>query len=707
VESDDALDLRQLIWVLYRGKWQVLLIALLAVVPAAVATYMAERLYRSSAMVQIDAEPVQVLPYKEIDLPNISPNYEMFMKSQEQILRGPTLVSRIAKRLQSGPDAEMLAPEVQRLGSALSIQRLENTQLFLLNYVAPQPEIAAKVANAFAEEYIKLHFESRQETRERARELLKRELESLEQRAQLSEKELVKYAQENSIPSDNATPNLIPQKLALIGNQLSEAEGEVFLAQAKVDSLRSASVDQFPEKLETPVIGELVGRLAQLEQQLVILRSSFGENWPSVVQKRSEIELIRKQLERERLASLAQAREQANLDYAAAENKRQKLAASMGEQQQLVHQMEKASIQYNIIRREVETNQKMYDGLLERLKQSSVTAGMEFGGFHVVEPALPSYVADSPKVVWNLTLAAVLGMGLGVCLVFARHYWDTTVSSVEEVEHLTVLPVLGVLPLVRSAGLGKGLLFGRRTKLLGRPEKSHETLAIHREASLSTAPQFVGNPAAEEGIRSVCASLLLSRSGRPPRVLMITSAIAGEGKTTLALELGRTFASTGARTLVVDCDLRRPMLHRLFDVSSADGLSMFLSGNNGSAPTVHATSMENLFVVAAGPATPNPPVLLGSEKMQSFLDQMTSAYQFVILDTPPVIPVVDARVLARFADGVALVVRAGYVPKALFRRVGSLLGDAGANVLGAILNGADQQRGADSSYYRYYRPDED
>ena len=174
--------MRHLLTVLFQRRRQILLVAVLVVIPVAIATAFTERLYRSAALVQIDPEPVQVLPYREIDLPSIVQNYDIFMKSQEQILRGPTLVLRIGENLRQRSDAPKLQAEVPRLWKRLSIQRLETTQMFRLMYVAGEPETAAAVANAFAEEYIKLQFETRQETRKRARELLERELEALEQR---------------------------------------------------------------------------------------------------------------------------------------------------------------------------------------------------------------------------------------------------------------------------------------------------------------------------------------------------------------------------------------------------------------------------------------------------------------------------------------------------------------------------------------------
>ena len=209
------------------------------------------------------------------------------------------------------------------------------------------------------------------------------------------------------------------------------------------------------------------------------------------------------------------------------------------------------------------------------------------------------------------------------------------------------------------------------------------------------------NPMAAEDVRTVCASLLLSRSGRPPRTLLVTSAAPGEGKTTLAAALAQTLADTGAGTLLVDCDVRRGRLGSVFDIAADGGLTLYLAGHLAPAPTIHATSHDNLFVVTAGPSAPNPPALLGSDRMKAFLTEMTASFQFVILDAPPVMPLADARVLAHMVEGIILVVRAGRAPKSMIRRACLSLESAGGTVLGAVLNGMDAH--GPNSPYHYYR----
>jgi len=367
---------------------------------------------------------VQVLPSRESDLPAVTPNYELFVKSEEQILRGSALVNRIAARLRSatGPDADPLKAELPRLAGRLWIRRIENTQIFTLGYLSPRPDVAAHVANLYAEEYLKLHFDNRQQTREKAKERLEAELRDLEAAVLKSDTELVSYAQAHGISTADNARSLIEEKLGTLAKELTAAETEVFSAQSRLDSLRAASVDAFPEKLNTTVIATLVSRLAQLEHEKTALRATFGPNWGAVVQKDQEIALVRTQLAREKSAALEEARQQARLEIRMAQNRQKLIAASTEEQQRLANTLNTATIQYNLIKGEADKSRKLYDGVLEQLKKTRLTSGMEFGGFRVVEEALPPTAVDSPKPLWNLSLAAILGLALGVCIALIRNY---------------------------------------------------------------------------------------------------------------------------------------------------------------------------------------------------------------------------------------------------------------------------------------------
>jgi polysaccharide biosynthesis transport protein len=689
---DESLDVRRIVEKLLKRKFQILFVALIVLIPAAIATYLATPLYRSTVMIQVNVDGAQVLPYRDAaDFVIGTSNYESVLRTQEQILRGPTLVARVSQRLNSEPKQSQSSIEV----APLEIKRIENSQLFQASYLAPSPELAAKVVNLFAEEYIKQQFENRQTAREKARQALERELAALEKRVQISEKELAGYARNNNIMSlDPGQGEPVQKKLAALDQQVTEVEAELATSKSRLQSLQNASIKDFPEKLATQVVQNLTSTVLQLEHELTTMRATFGENWPAVIQKRNEIALVREQLTRQKSAVLAQAREQAQLDLQAVETKHRIMSTSLAEQKGLVNHFHDASIQYNILRREVETNRKLYEGLLERLKQSGVMAGLEFGNIQVPEPGRPDYKIDSPKIWWNLGLASILGLSLGVCVAFLLDFWDSSISTLTEAEQLAVLPVLGSVPSVKCLKSNPRFLAGGTNKTNGALAKT--TLLNLSSTPSAQSPSLP--PEAVEAMRAICASILLSQSEQVPQVIVVTSATPDEGKTSVVGQLGLALAGSGLTTLLVEADLRKPALAKIFGVGNEGGLSLFLSGVSP-LPQIHPTDTPNLSLVTAGPRPPNPVALFNSAKLNFFLHKMTLSFKFVILDSPPLLAVADSRVLGSKAHGVVLVVRAGRTAKSLVLRAHSLLQNSGANVLGMILNGADP--GDKSAYYRY------
>ncbi|MFN8006961.1 MAG: polysaccharide biosynthesis tyrosine autokinase [Terriglobia bacterium] len=696
---EDRLDLRQILRRLIKRKMLILVIAIAVFVPAVLLTFMSTPLYQSTALIQISSGGSRVLPYRDLTDPGDGlPSYESLVRTQEQILKSATLIDRVAKRMDASLQRGNIGSDPSSLADKFQVKRIPESQLFEIRCLAPSPELAARLVNLFVEEYIKEDIESRQIAREKARQALHRELDGLEKRIQLSERELVEYAQVHKISnSDPGQPDPIQGKIVLLDQMVITAEAERLAAKSRLETIEKVSVQEFPEKLMTSVIQELTTKLLGLEHDLTAMRAEFGENWPALIQKRNEIALVRDQLKREKLAVLSQSRQQALLDLNAVESRYRMMQASRAEQQQLQDQVQQASIQYNILRREAETNRKLYEALLERFKQSGVVAGFESGNIQVIEPGRPNSRVASPKILWNLTLASFLALALGVCVAFLADFWDSSVVTVEEAEQLISLPSLGCVPLMRTYD-PRHLPANGHTTRVARPNSSWLL------AGRSLSPFRNGQPMeiVEEQIRNICASILLSRSENPPQVIAFTSAVPMEGKTTLVSRVGKAFAENGARTLLVEADLRKPDLAKIFGAGGEAGLSLYLAGHVSPLPRINSTNHPNLYVVAAGPKAPNPGALVNSERMGYFLSKAASSFQFVLLDCPPLLAFADSRILCSRAEGTVLVVRSGSAPGKIVRRARAILADSGANILGLVLNGADPDD-VGAGYYGYYR----
>jgi capsular exopolysaccharide synthesis family protein len=314
-------------------------------------------------------------------------------------------------------------------------------------------------------------------------------------------------------------------------------------------------------------------------------------------------------------------------------------------------------------------------------------------------------VPSSPKVLWNLGIAAILGLSLGICLILLLDTWDTSITNLEEAERLSALPILGGVPLIRGA---------RATALLVSPSapaaEANGPAGASAVLSLSASGGVKALPVRTrptlpfeltEAMRGICASILLSRSDARPRIISVTSATPGEGKTTVAAHLGNAFAEAGLKTLVVEADLRKPDLSRQFGVNGSEGLSLYLAGLVAPTARILETSIPNLSIAPGGPVPPNPAALLHSERLSTFLQMAVAEYQVVIVDTPPLLSVADARIIGTKSDGVVLVVRAGHTARNLVRRARQLLQGSHVPVLGMVLNAWRPDR-IERSHYRYY-----
>ena len=700
----DLFDLRGIVARFLKRAHLIGLTTLLAVIPTAIASFLATPLYRSVALVEVNPDPVRVLPYNDINNAGRD-NLDTYMGTQEQLLRGASLRGRVLKRLETDQRDQPVASEASRLFDGLSVRKIEKSQLFELSYQAETADAAATLVNLYAEEFAKQNFEMRQSTRMQAEQALKGELAGIEKRLQLSEDELMKYAQANDILSvEKGQLDPLQQRLGLLTQQLAEVEGLVAVARASFDSAQKGSLENFPQRLMTGEINQLQTRALSLEQELTSMRTRLGENWPSVIEKRNELTLVQQQLNTEKAAVLARTQQEARLDVSSAEARRQIVSQSLNEQKGLVNNFHDASAKYNILKRDVDTNRNLYEGLLERLRETGIMAGFQFGNIQLVEPGRPNRNPYSPQITWNIGLAGLLGLALGLCIVFLLDSWDTSITTLEEAERHSSLPILGGVPLIRGARAAALLVSRSHGPEAGSAAKGRTplSLSVTSGAALTTELRPKLPFDLEESMRGICASILLSRSDQRPRVIAVTSATPAEGKTTVAAHLGNAFAEAGLRTLIVEADLRKPDLSRIFGVDGSEGLSLYLAGLVSPTPRICETSIPNLSIAPGGPVPPNPAALLHSERFSTFLKAAVAEYQVVIVDTPPLLAVADARIIGTKADGVVLVVRAGRTARNLVRRARLLLHSAGAPVLGLVLNAWSPDRD-ERSHYRLLR----
>ncbi len=360
----------------------------------------------------------------------------------------------------------------------------------------------------------------------------------------------------------------------------------------------------------------------------------------------------------------------------------------MNQARHVATDLHEASIQYNILKREVDSSKQLYEGLLQRLKQAGVSAGLKSSNIRVVDPGEVPLLSYHPRSQRNLSLGLLLGLFCGVGLAYLLDLLDNTVKTPEDVEREIGLPSLGMVPAFAGNGSTRKLVLFRRSQ-------DHAPRHVLWEEKDLRSKMW-------EAYRALSMSILLSHSDHAPQVVLVTSALPQEGKSTTAINTAVVLAQTGARTLLVDLDLRKPSVARTFGLENGQGMSTFLSGNSDFSSELHETAIPNLVVAPSGPLPPSPAELLGSEGMDKAMALMREFFKYVVIDSPPVLSVTDPLRLAHHADGLIMVVKGGVTPRQAVRKASEQISRVGGKILGAVINNVDLKKSDYGSYYHYY-----
>ncbi len=730
--EDDSLDIRRYFQVLRKRKWLITLVVGTILLLVGIQSFTTTPLYRAAARVQIDPESANILPYQAVN--ESVERYlssEIYLQTELEILQSRALARRVVDRLNLANDPRFIVPVREGLVTSqlgwfkrtlsnlrpggsddhtagsmagesvtgveenraaldtfrdrLEVEQVPNSRLVEIRWVSPDPTLAAAVSDTLAEEFIEQNLQTKFEANTRATEFLKKQLQDMKGKVEKSEQELVKYARENNIVSIGPDRgSIVLQTLEDLNRQMTTVEGDLIGKTADYQAVRDATPENFPQSLRTPSTSLLEERLFGLQQNLASLSAQFGNEWPAVIQVRQQIQEVEKQLQREKKETINRVQS----EYRVAVNRQQMLKSALNRQKAEANQLNQDSIQYNILQREVDTNRQLYEGLLQRLKETGISAGMRSSNIHVVDHAEVPAAPYSPQRAADLALGFGVGLFLAIGLAFLMEYLDNTLKTPEDMEQSLGLPSLGVIPAMADLPAGSSRLLASRNESGGSKDVP---------ARISPARFRVW-----EAYRSLRTSILLSHSGKPPKVIMVTSSVPGEGKTTTVANTGIVLAQTGARTLLIDLDMRKPALASTFGYNGNQGISAYLSGNGDLSSQIRQTNYPNLFLLPAGFRPPNPAELIGSERMETALRLLGDYFKYIVIDTPPVLSVTDGLLLSPHVDGVVMVIKGGSTPKEAARKAGNHLSSVGARILGALINNVDMNAPEYSYYYRHY-----
>lgn len=700
--------------VIVKRHWVVLSCLLIVFTTVGIGTLKQKPVYEGRVLIEIDPEQPNVLNFKEI-LQVSSLDVDSYRETQFRVLESRTLADRVVQDLQlyrnpefyrerilfgliegdpekipsssdnSPPDlsTEVYRNSVNHFRGMLGVAPVRRSNLVEIAFYSQSPELAARVANQLAQAYIEQNFQVKWDETMKASEFLSSQLVGLKGKLEKSEDMLQAYAQAHSILFVEEKKNLVNERLEQLQTEYTKAQADRFQKESLYSLVQTGKVQDLPGILSNNLIQDLSVRLAELERDYAQLTAVVKPDYPRAVQLKKQIDAVQASLEKQKKALVQNIVD----EYRSAVARERYLAVAVETQKKEVNEIAERSIQYNILKREVETNKQLYEGLLQRMKEAQVSAGLKASNVRVVDAAQVPKFPVRPRVVLNLTLGLILGAGLGIGLAFFQEYLDNTLKTPDEVESLLRLPSLGVIPTFPTLGSGKAAGTG--------------LVARRRHTAQGLAPAVQTSPTSIEAFRSLRTSILLS-ANPVPKSILITSAFPGEGKTSTTINLGATLASLGSKVLILDCDMRRPACHRSTGVENKPGFVQCLTGRvHLSEAILPVPGVANLSVIPCGPIPPNPAEILSSPMAGELFQRLRDQFEYVLVDSPPLLSVADSRILSTLTDAVVLVVRAYETSYEVVRRARALLYGAGARILGVALNNVDFRR--DGYGYDYYR----
>jgi len=726
-EPDETIDILALWRSVVKRKWVVISILAIFLVTSLLATSLTVPVYRSTAVVQINHESARILRIEDFEAaPRSWQGVEQYYQTQYEILRGRQLAEDVVRRLEVYDHPEFtgeirqrsltgelralphrirnvfrsdrgqgqnrnLDPEVARqiairragsiLRSRIQIGPRQNSRLVNVSVSSFDPQFAARLANGVVDEYIRSSMQRRYDAGQEAREFLEEQMGDMRIALERADQALLDFAQDNQIADLGQRIEMAKASLGNLNDRLSRTQGDLLQMTSFRSLIENGNGSNIRLVANDEQLRGLNSQRASLSTEYASLSQRFRDDYPALVELRSRMAEVDLQIAARRQSII-------NGVLSEYDNLSSEIVAindAILEREGQILSLGQQGVQYNILRREFETNRELYDGMLQRLKEIGIAAGIQENNVAMIDSALVSGRPYLPNTQRNLMMALALGLAVGVGLALMLEFLDTTIRRTEDVEKLVGRPVLGLIPLVKLREQRQKTTMGQKAN---ERAVSHYS-EVHPKSSVS------------EAFRSLRTSLMFSTPQGMPKTILMTSPGPGDGKTTNAINLATVMAQNGNKVLLIDADLRKPRMHRDFSVPHAPGLTNRIAGVNGGDARTSAivpTTVEGLFVMPSGSQAPNPAELLSSDRMLKIISMAARAFDHVIIDTAPILGLADALVLSRAVDGVILVAASGRTTKESIKASTRRLMQVQAPLLGVVINQVD----LDSPDYAYY-----
>jgi len=727
--TEQTIDVREFFRILNKRKWTVISLLTLSLTFAIIYILTTTPQFQASVRLVIEKDNPNIVSIKEVMAVDTSTSD--YYQTEYKIIESRTIAREVIKRL-SLADSEEFNSKInesllskfkqsikQTISNALQsifysgkekkdfefensdsslvnafISRIEvepvrNSRLVDIRYTSSHPKRAADIVNTLAHVYIDKNLETKLLAAQDAVKWLHDRVDEERKKVEKAELNLLKYKEEQDIITDFSTDveKITAQKLAQLNAQVIDAEAHRVEAETRYNQAielknKPDMIDSIPEVLRNDLIQNIKKMEVEIYNRMSELSKKYGAKHPRMIAIQSEIDNLKNRKGKEINRIINSLRN----EYKVALAKENTLKKALNKQKQENIELNKKSIEYSVLRREAENARHLYDLLIKRFKETSLTEEMKTGNIRIVDRAeIPKFpIAPRKKIL--ILIAMFGGIAFGIVLAFFIEYIDNTIKIPDDIREYLNIPYLGPVP---SFDLTKS-------------DIPHPELITYY-SSKSTA---------SESYRGIRTSILFSTAEKSLKVLLVTSAGPGEGKTLTSTNLAITMAQAGTKVLLIDCDMRKPKIHKMFGLTrDQNGMSSLLVGKASKSDAIirledqpidkiNVPNIPNLDIIICGLIPPNPSEIIGSERMSQLMTELKNDYDRIIIDSPPVTAVTDSTVLAKFVDGVILVVHSGETPRQIVYNGLEKLQAVNANVLGAVLNDVDT--GKESYYYYQY-----
>ncbi len=688
--EEREIHLRDYLRVISKRRYTVYTFFTVVFIVVLIGTLSSTAIYKASTKVLIErVEPS--------NLTMMNPYYTAydpeFYETQYQLIKSTSVAQKVVKMLalentyesyfkgnKISPSGEKSKADILAdiVSGGILVSPVKNSKIVNISFMSSSPEFAALVTNSVARAYIEELLDMRMSASRYSIEWMAKKAEEEKAKLEKSETALQEYMRANNIVTLQDKVSLTPERLSEVNTQLTKAETKrkelesVYRTVLKI-SANPRDAESFSGIASEPTIQALRNQILKAEQNVEELSRKYGRKHPAMMKAEEELKGLQQKRDQEINRVIGSIKNEYELAKSNEASLRSMLSSTKAEALNLNEKF----IQYGVLTREVETNRQLYDALIKKIKEQSVTEEIRTVNVWVVEKAEKPTSPVKPRKSLNVLLGLIVGLLGGIGLAFFIDYLDNTIKSPDDIEPRLGIPLLGVVP------------------LLDPKEDGIEEIIMKEPQSLYA-----------ESYKTIRTAILLSSASKPPQNIHITSMGPNEGKSVTSVNLATTMANSGYSVLLVDSDLRRPRIHSIFRLNNLSGLSTYLAGATSDIETVFKRPLTNLSVIPAGPVPPNPSELLSSQRMHDLMSVLNERFDVIVWDSPPLMTVTDSLILSNILDGTILVIRAGkttyeMVDRGLKVLKGRRESDKESHVLGVVLNGFDLKK-SDQYYYQYY-----